>query len=42
MGEAVHLVAARYKVLGEMAPCEAGDAGNEHSEHGGIVPRMVR
>jgi acyl-CoA reductase-like NAD-dependent aldehyde dehydrogenase len=39
--ETVDLVAARYETLGEMASREAGDPGDEHSEHDGIVPRMV-
>src|SRR5438552_11951248 len=40
--EAVYLVASRHEMLGEMTARETGDAGDEHTEHGRIVPRMVR
>jgi hypothetical protein len=40
--EAVNLVAARHEMLGQVTACETGDAGDEHAQHGGIVPLMVR
>jgi hypothetical protein len=40
--EAVDLVATRNEMLGEMTACETGDAGDEHAQHDGIVPLMVR
>ena len=40
--EPVDLVAARYEMFGEVTTCETGDAGDQHAEHDGIVPLMVR
>jgi hypothetical protein len=42
VGDAVHLIAAGQEVLCEMTACETGDAGDQHTQQGRIVPRMVR